>query len=372
MEGKYYYWLHNVSGIGKETRKKLLEIATPKELFEGSLEKVKSILNKTQYNYLEESKQKWKLEEEWKRLQEGNIRFSYYGGKEYPGKFMEIPDPPFCVYQKGKEECFHKPAVAVVGARNCSAYGGLAAKELGKELANRGIVVVSGMARGVDGICQWAALEQGGESIGVLGSGVEVCYPRENSLLYERLQKHGCLISENPPFTQPKAGLFPRRNRMISGLADILVVVEAREKSGTLITVDMALEQGKEVYAFPGRITDRDSVGCNRLIKQGAGVILSPKEFVEEICPMLQVEYQNKGKQIEKKEDYNLTREEKNVLSVVGIEPEGLEEIYGKIRKKIPLITLGETMEILLVLRMKQLVKEYDGTYFGLNQLDKL
>lgn len=367
MEGKYFYWLNNVPGIGKETRKKLLEIVAPGELYEGSLDKVKNVLNKNQRYHLEESKQKWHLEEEWKRLQERKIRFSYYGSKNYPKKLMKIPDPPFCLYQKGEEECFYKPAVAVVGARNCSAYGGLAAKELGKELATMGIVVISGMARGIDGVCQWSALEHGGKSIGVLGSGVEVCYPRENRLLYERLQRQGCLISENPPFTQPKAGLFPMRNRLISGLADVLVVVEAREKSGTLITVDMALEQGKEVYAFPGRITDRESIGCNRLIKQGAGMILSPKEFVEEICPLLQVEYQRDKKRIE--EFHNLTEEEKNILAVMEIEPIGIDDIYEKIRKKMPQITLGKTMEILLVLRLKHLIKEYDGAYFGLNRI---
>lgn len=360
MEEKYYYWLHNVPGIGKETRKRLLEIASPKELFENSPENIKSILKKGQLENFEESRWKWNLDEEWERLQKRKIQFTYYGSKGYPEKLMTIPDPPFALYQKGMGKCFQKPAVAVVGARNCSMYGGLAAKELGKELAKMGIIVVSGMARGIDGICQWAALEQGGESIGVLGSGVEVCYPKENWQLYEKLQIQGCLVSENPPFTQPRAGLFPIRNRIISGLADVVVVVEAGERSGTLITVDMALEQGKEVFVIPGRMTDRYSRGCNKLIKQGAGMILSPREFVEEIGPLLQLKIPEK--EIERETE--LEEEEKIILQVLGAEAKNMEEIYYEIRKKSPVFTLTKTMEIVLQLRMKQFVEEKEGYYF--------
>ena len=368
MEEKYYYWIHNVAGIGKETLKKLLEVATPQELFDGSLKNIEVLLKKKQLENLEESRSKWNLEAEWKALQRRKICFSYYGSENYPYKLKEIPDPPLALYMKGKTEFFSKPAVAVVGARNCSAYGGLAAKELGKELAEMGIVVVSGMARGIDGICQWAALERGGESIGVLGSGVEVCYPKENRAIYERLQEKGCLVSENPPFTQPRAGLFPMRNRIISGLADVVVVVEAREKSGTLITVDMALEQGKEVFAMPGRMTDRDSRGCNRLIKQGAGMVLSPREFIEEICPILKLEYQKKETKTEKNSNENISKEENRILKLIETEPKNIEEIYGELRKELPEIPLGKMMENLLQLKVKQKVEEREGYYYAFKE----
>lgn len=142
------------------------------------------------------------------------------------------------------------------------------------------------MARGVDGISQQAALDAGGRSCGVLGCGVDVCYPRQNRALYERLPKQGCLISSYPLGTPALSRNFPPRNRIVSGLADAVVVVEAREKSGTLITVDMALEQGREVYAVPGRVTDRLSDGCNRLIRQGAVPMLNPEELIEELKGM--------------------------------------------------------------------------------------
>ncbi len=157
------------------------------------------------------------------------------------------------------------------------------AGQLGTALAKAQIQVISGMARGIDGIGQRAVVEAGGSTFAVLGCGVDVIYPSENRRLYERIMERGGILSEYSPGTMPKARLFPCRNRLISGLSEAIVVIEAREKSGTMITVDMALEQGKDVYAFPGRLVDGLSSGCNRLIKQGAGVILSVEEFIWEL-----------------------------------------------------------------------------------------
>ena len=153
---------------------------------------------------------------------------------------------------------------------------------------------------------------------------------------------------------------FPPRNRIISGLADVIVVIESREKSGTQITVDMALEQGKEVYALPGRITDPVSRGCNKLIKQGAGILLSPREFVEEICPMLKLKYQGK----EVKVQPSLSNEEKRILSIMGVSMMSMEEIYQNVKKEFPSITIIRLMELLLELQMKQIVKEESGHYY--------
>ena len=283
--------------------------------------------------------------------------------KDYPKKLSQIPDPPPVLYHKGNCNILDKPSVAVIGARACSNYGSLAAKELGRELAAMGIVVVSGMARGIDSICQSACLEYGGESIGVLGSGVEVCYPPENKLLYEKLQNQGCLISENLPDTHPNAGLFPLRNRIISGLADVIVVIESREKSGTQITVDMALEQGKEVYALPGRITDPVSRGCNKLIKQGAGMVLSPREFVKEICPMLQIKY----RQNQRKPQLDLNKEEKMIVKYLDVSMKTIEEIYQGVKEKCLEITINKVMEIVLELQMKNVLKDENG-YYGVNK----
>lgn len=362
MEEMYYYWLHNVPGIGRHTYQKILQYITPKELYEYGIQKGNNFLREEQKTNISKCKESWNISKEWEILQKKKINVVGLLQKTYPEKLSQINDPPPVLYCKGKKEILNKPSVAVIGARGCSNYGSLVAKELGRQLANMGIVVVSGMARGVDSICQNACLEQGGESIGVLGSGVEVCYPPEHKRLYEELQIKGALVSENLPFTKPSPGLFPLRNRIISGLADIIVVVEAREKSGTLITVDAALEQGKEVFAIPGRITDSVSKGCNQLLKQGAGMIFSIEEFVQEICPQLQLKYK-------KQMDFmpaNLSAEEKMILKIVDVTHRTIEEIYREIKKEYASITIVGLMELLLELQMKQVLREEGGYYFGL------
>ncbi len=223
------------------------------------------------------------MEMDNKTPREAGIRMVERGERDYPARLLEIPDPPDRLYVLGKLPEEKVPSVAIIGARECSEYGSYVAARLGECMGRNGIQVVSGMARGIDGIGQTAALDAGGSSFAVLGSGVDVCYPARNRRLYERLRERGGVLSEYPPGTPALSRNFPPRNRIVSGLADAVVVVEAREKSGTLITVDMALEQGKEVYAVPGRVTDALSSGCNRLVKLGAAVLLDPEELAEEL-----------------------------------------------------------------------------------------
>ena len=224
-EEAYYHWLYQVPGVGKITMRKILEITTPRQLFEEGTGLVENVITDRLAAEIESRRQSSNLQREWESLRKAGIHLMYYGGDKYPPKLIEIPDPPLLLYQKGEEYLWNFPTVAVVGARECSAYGRLMAKEIGVELAKNGILTVSGMARGIDGICQWNTLEAGGKSIGVLGCGVQVCYPEENYSLYERLQSQGCLLSEYSPYTNPAPGLFPPRNSIISGLSDILVVI---------------------------------------------------------------------------------------------------------------------------------------------------
>lgn len=216
-------------------------------------------------------------------MEKNKIRILKREDRDYPQRLREIPKPPKELYVLGRLPREHIPSVAVIGARDCSEYGRYVAARLGSVFGRSGIQVISGMARGIDGIAQEAAVDAGGSSFAVLGSGVDVCYPAGNRRLYEKLKAAGGILSEYSEGTPAIARNFPARNRIVSGLADAVIVVEAREKSGTLITVDMALEQGREVYAVPGRTTDSLSVGCNRLIKLGAGVLLDTDEFLEEL-----------------------------------------------------------------------------------------
>ena len=214
------------------------------------------------------------------------IFFTCAGDPDFPERLLAIPDPPFGLFYKGRLPAGNLRSCAVIGSRMCSAYGALQARIFARRLSQSGVQIISGMARGVDGIAGEEAAQTKDMSFAVLGGGADICYPKENRKLYDALCRQGGVISEYPPGTQPKAPLFPVRNRLISGLADVLLVIEAREKSGTLITVDRALEQGRSVYALPGRVSDSTSSGCNKLIMQGAQIAVSPEYLLEDLLKM--------------------------------------------------------------------------------------
>lgn len=200
---------------------------------------------------------------------------------DFPPALRIIPDPPPVLFAQGNLALLEQPAVAIVGSRDHSAYGQAVARRIAAQSAGAGIVVVSGMARGLDAVAHAAALDAGGTTIGVLGNGIGVIYPTANRALYERVAAGGLLLTEFPPGERPHAGSFPRRNRLISGLARVTVVVEAAVGSGALITAGTALEQGREVVAVPGPITSPVSGGSNRLIRDGATPYLEPVDLFQ-------------------------------------------------------------------------------------------
>lgn len=282
-ERMYAYWICSIPMIGGIRAGQLLErFGSPQAVYEAGVSGWKEILSDSVAEYMDRQKKSGVLQEEYRQLEEKQIRLVLREEPEFPEKLRKIPDPPYGIFYRGILPESMQPSVAVIGARECSEYGRFVAEELGRYLGSRKIQVISGMARGIDGVSQQAALSAGGVSFGVLGCGVDICYPSQNRGLYEQLQVSGGLISTYAPGIQPMPAFFPPRNRIVSGLSDAVIVIEARRKSGTLITVDMALEQGKDVYVVPGRITDRLSDGCNRLLTQGAGVFLSPESFLEE------------------------------------------------------------------------------------------
>jgi DNA processing protein len=201
--------------------------------------------------------------------------------RDYPALLRVIPDPPPVLFILGDAALLQHPAVAVVGSRDHTLYGAEVCRALARQAARMGIVVVSGMARGLDATAHAGALEVGGPTIGVLGNGLGVVYPAANRVLYERVGNRGLLVTEFPPGERPHAGSFPRRNRLISGLARVTVVVEAAVGSGALITAGTALEQGREVLAVPGPITSNVSAGTNRLIRDGATPYLEAVDLLQ-------------------------------------------------------------------------------------------
>ena len=263
---------------------KAFQMENQKRLQEERRIAASSQVNKT-IQLLKEAKDIFNQESDLQELVQGmerkGIRYIWAGDTCFPRRLRYIENPPFGLFVKGRLPEDDRPSVGIVGTRMASAYGRDQAKRFAAELAAEGVQIISGMARGVDGVAGRGALDVSDNSFAVLGGGVDICYPRENADLYEALAERGGLISEYRPGLQPQSRFFPARNRIISGLADVILVIEAREQSGTLITVDRALEQGKDVWAIPGRICDRNSSGCNRLIRQGAGIALSPELLLE-------------------------------------------------------------------------------------------
>ena len=282
----YDYWLYSLEGIGRKTFFMLKDEGYDGEkLYYCDKNNLPAFLNEKQKNSIKTGKKRTEQEilNEYEKLKKQGIFMTFFGDADYPKRLYRIPDAPAVLFYKGSLPTETQKNIAIIGARNCSEYGKVVATEFATCFAKKGICVVSGMAMGVDGYAQMAALKEGGFSVGVLGSGVNVCYPKENAGLYNNLIQNGCVMSEYLPYINASANLFPPRNRIISGLADALLVVEAKEKSGTLITVEMALEQGKEVYVVPERITDALSKGCNRLLLEGASPVISPQKMLEDL-----------------------------------------------------------------------------------------
>jgi DNA processing protein len=272
----------------------------------------------------------------------------------YPQRLRHIYDPPYGLYYMGELPDERAPAAAIVGARACSPYGKKLAGRIGSCLGANGVSIISGMARGIDGYGHEGALEGGGKTYGVLGCGVDVVYPPEHGRLYEEIVSHGGILSEYAPGMPPKPGYFPQRNRIISALSDVVLIIEAREKSGSLITADCALEQGKDVYAAPGRVGDPLSAGCNRLIRQGAGIILSPEELLTDLGILSAKSTKNY---------FPLEKSERLVYSCLDLHPKSIDEISRKTASDI-VTTAG----ILYEMERKGLVREvWQNHYISVN-----
>ena len=207
----------------------------------------------------------------------------YLGNVEYPPLLAEISDPPACIWIRGNRALLSRLTVAIIGARAASPEGLIAANEIAMDLARAGVVVASGLARGIDSAAHQGALEGGGGTIAVLGTGIDVVYPAENALLSERIAADGLLVTEFAPGSHPEDWHFPRRNRIISGLSKAVVVVEAREKSGSLITARLAADQGRDVMAVPGTIVGGRNRGANALLRDGAKLVESAVDILQEL-----------------------------------------------------------------------------------------
>ena len=353
---KYEYWFANIKEIGNKTKRQIRsKVKTAEELYnieETALKKME-VPKETAHKILQSVKE-WKLEAEYAKLTDRRVKFYTIFDEAYPSSLKEISAPPYALYVKGELPREEQLSVAIVGARECTTYGEVMARQYAETLADAGVQIISGMARGIDGISQKSALAANGMSYAVLGSGVDLCYPREHYALYTELQKQGGVISEQPLGMQPLPQFFPARNRIISGLADVVIVIEAKEKSGSLITADMALEQGKDVYALPGPSNSILSKGCHNLIRQGAGILLSPKELLEE----LGIFHKKKMKNATENEIL-LESPEKLVYSCLDFYPKSLNQMMEETG-----FTISAMMQIIMNLEFKGLIKEISKNYY--------
>lgn len=327
-EQEMWFWLCAIPELyWQDIRKLLTYFETPAAVFwasEQELSDFDAVSKSRLKDKILQMRKNWDGEKQKHVLEEKGIRFISKIQEDYPQRLLQICDPPWGLFVKGRLPDDDRPSAAIVGARQCSAYGRHWAREIAGELAAAGVQIVSGMARGIDGEAQKAAAACGGESYAVLGSGVDLCYPRENRGLYQMLPEHGGILSEYVPGTPPASWHFPVRNRLISGLADLVIVIEAKEKSGSLITADMALEQGKDVVAVPGRPEDVLSRGCNRLIEEGAAIFMSADRLKERFG--LETGACEKTKKV----NIVLETEEKLVYSVLEFLPQNLQHITDR------------------------------------------
>jgi DNA processing protein len=361
MENFYWIGLKAVSGIGNVAFRRLLErFDTPEAALNAPVSALSGIKGITPAIIEALKSGEWRRfsEKECLRLEASAARLVTYVSQDYPKSLFEIPDPPPFLYVKGELRS-HELSIAIVGSRRATSYGLMTTGKLAEALASHGVCVVSGMARGVDTAAHKGALQAGGRTVGVLGCGVDTVYPPENRALFDRMADAGCLVSEFPLGTQPLAENFPRRNRIISGLSSGVLVVEAAEKSGSLITAQYALEHGRDVFAVPGNISFATSRGCNRLIKQGAKLVDCVEDILEELpayarssadAPLFQSPLRT----------FSLTPKEAAIYELLARSPLHIDDIISQTE-----LTAGEVSSMLLHLELKGAITALPGTHYA-------
>ncbi|MBR1741312.1 MAG: DNA-processing protein DprA [Lachnospiraceae bacterium] len=358
-EKLFAYWLCSLPEMYSKKIEKLLEyFGSCSAVFHAKrcqLAQIENIGNSDIDRLLMDKKTEM-IQNDYEEMKKQGIHFVYREEEEFPEKLKMIPDAPFGLFYKGKLPNPEKPSVAVVGARKATAAGRRIAERFGYELAANGVQVISGMALGIDIFSQKGAMQwKTGHTYAVLGTGVDVCYPRSHIEMYMRMQGNGGVISEFPPGTPALPFHFPIRNRIISGLSDGVLVIEARKRSGSLITAECGLEQGKEIFVVPGGISDPQYEGGNALLKSGAVLVTEVKDILDGLGIYLDMDL------IERKKKTNIMLEttEKMVYAILSLEPIHISTLSREVR-----IEPAKLMEILLSLQKKGAVEMVGNNYF--------
>jgi len=360
-EKQLKYWLawNKISDLGAKRFYKLIEyFGDAEEAWKAKRDEVIKLLNlsSTIAERIFQERDNMELNEELELLDRYKTKVLTIKDTHYPERLKEISFPPPLLYYRGSITPEDRYSISIVGSRKATYYGKMVAENLSKDLSSFGLTIVSGMARGIDTAAHRGALSVNGRTLAILGCGVDQIYPPENRKLAEEITSSGAILTEFPFFTKPERQNFPRRNRIISGLSLGVVVVEADEKSGALITADFALEQGREVFAVPGNITSSLSRGTHNLIKQGAKLINNYTDILEELPLQINQKIKEEKKKINQS---SLTEEERIILQVISQEPIHIDQIISSSH-----LSASKVSEILLQLELKDLIKEIVGKKF--------
>ena len=362
MAGDIFYWLalSLTHGLGSVLIKRLLDrFKTPEAVFQAPLKDLIQIegLGERVAGEIRKGPLEKAIEREFALLEKAGGRIVTLRDDAYPKRLKDIYDPPALLYVRGELRREDELAVAIVGSRKTSPYGRWFTEKIGRDLAGQGVTIVSGLARGIDSVAHKGALDGGGRTIAVLGCGIDVIYPSENRDLFNQIVERGAVVSEFPMGSRPEGGHFPRRNRIISGLSIGVVIVQASAKSGSLITAKYALEQGREVFAVPGNVGADGSRGTNQLIKEGAKLVESSADILEEVLP--QWRRQEETAQKAEAPGHGLAGGEKILFELLGETPYHIDAIIRESQ-----LDPGKVSSLLLNLELKGLISQWPGKCF--------
>ena len=354
--------LHLVPGIGPVIHGELVRVfGSPKGVLEAAPADVRNVpgVGPKLVQQLSLAKKSTGVQSQLELCRQNDIQIITRSDSNYPKPLAEIYDPPNLLFCRGELLDIDQVAIAIVGTRHASNYGRAIATRLATGLAMAGFTIVSGLARGIDAAVHRAALAAGGRTVAVLGGGLLKMYPPEHAQLAKEIAKSGAVLSESLPMQPPKSGSFPRRNRIVTGLCLGVIVVEAGERSGALISARMAMEQGREVFAVPGRVDSRMSRGCHRLISDGAKLVESIDDVLEELGPLANPARIDPETSIRHPAEMKLSDQETNVLRAIGTEKTEFDAVVV-----VTGLPPARVLATISVLEVRRLVRRVTGTSF--------
>lgn len=337
-----------VPGIGSKIMMRLLsKFESPEQVFKATLAQLGQVerVGPKLATEIRDSSSRGEIDRILEHCRDHEIDVVVPGDRWYPKLLTEIADPPMILFVKGQYSRADDLAIGMVGTRHATHYGQQMAERIASGLCRFQVTVVSGLARGIDAVCHRAAIQAGGRTIAVLGSSLTDIYPPEHRELAEQVCEHGLLLSETLPFSKPKPGVFPQRNRIISGLSLGVVVVEAADRSGSLITARHAGEQGRDVFAVPGPVTSRMSRGCHQLIRDGAQLIQDAEDIIEHLGPLAHHAVLADGSVIHQPAALQLNEVEQAVLQAIDVQPTDIDQVI--VRSGLPVPRVLSTISVL-------------------------